>query len=235
MRIVTNVGLVKSRRRMATISAIGGLAILGLGLYLSLTRPELVLYAYACLIAGTIVSWIGVALSDQWVRPPRADIALESALKGAGRGFVLYNWALPADHVILSPAGLTVLAVFNQDGQMIVQGEKWREVRPLIKRLTSLGRRPVRNPERWLESDVESLRRALADVEPELADVEIGPAAVFTFPNVELEVEEPSVPTLRYDELRDWLRDEAKEVQLSPARRRRLEKALDEMAAERID
>ncbi len=233
MKVVTNSRLMSSRRRMATVLSMGGLAVLTIGLYLSLRHPYLFIYAYAALIVGTILSWVGVTMTDTWIRPPLADQALEKALKRSGRAFTLYNWALPADHVLLSPSGLTVMATFKQEGPVTVKGEKWREERPIARRLFSLGRRPVRNPGKLLELEAAGLEEALAAEDEEFADVAVRKVGVFTYPGVELSVEDPSVPAVTADELKDWLRAQDSPEQLTPARRRRLELLLDRLALER--
>lgn len=232
MKVVTNFALANRRRRQAMLLSIAGLAVLGLGLYLSLTRPLMIAYAYAALVAGTLMSWLGVAMSEKWLRPPRADKALDKALKGAGRAFVLYNWSLSSDHVLMTPAGLVIVAVFNQEGAIAIRGDRWRESRPFWKRLFSLGRRPVRSPRRKLDLEVQALRDALAARDPELGldDVPIDVVAVFTYPGVEVTVEDPDLPAMRVDALRDWLRMGGRGQSLSPGRRRKLELALDGLA-----
>ena len=57
----------------------------------------------------------------------------------------------------------------------------------------------------------------------ELADVPVAQAAVFTFPGISLDVDSPSLPAMPADALRGWLRQVAKERNLSPGRRRKVE------------
>ncbi len=230
MKVVIHSNRVARRGRQAILLSVAGLAVLATGLALSLFRPQQIVYAYSALVAGTLMSWLGIALSDKWLRPPRADKALADALKGAGRAYALFHWVLPAEHVLLTPSGLVVFAVFNQEGPVAVRGDRWHEGRPLWKRLFALGRRPVRNPERLLETEVEALRDALVAEDAELGDVPIEAVALFTYRGVSLTVEGPNVPALRTDDLRAWLREAERGRKLSPARRRRVELALDRLA-----
>jgi hypothetical protein len=241
VNVVTNVNLAARRRRQAAWLSFGGLLILLIGLGINLLgvragaggRPY-VLSAYAALIAGSVMSWLGMALSDRWALPPRADAALGGALKGAGPAFRLYNWALPADHVLLTPSGLVVFAVFNHEGPVDVQGARWRDRRPLWRRLIALGRRAVRDPSRVVAIEVDALRRALFDQDEGLADVAVEAVAVFTRPGIALSVREPTLPVMRVDELRDWLRARSKQPGMPTPERRRLERALEALAAVRL-
>jgi hypothetical protein len=242
VRIRTNEALVARRRRLALLLSFGGIAVLGAGLavnMLGLRSGEGGLsytsMSYGALAVGTILSWIGISVSDRWTLPPRADHALESGLKGAGQAYKLYNWLLPAEHVLLAPWGLVVFVVNNCDGPVAIQGRRWKDTRPMWRRAASLGRRPVREPSRLLGVETRALASDLGerDVDGDLDEVSIEGVAVFSRPGVELTVSEPSVPAMRADELADWLRDKGKASNLSPARRRRLERLLDAAADER--
>ncbi len=235
MKVVIHSALARKRRRQATLLSVAGIAVLFLGLYFNFQPSrQLLMYAYMSLILGSLMSWLGVSMADQWVRPPRAEEAVGEAMKGAARSYVLYHWALPADHVLLAPWGLTLFRVFNIDGPVEIRGDRWRDARPLARKLFSLGRQPVRNPERILGVESDQLRQALADRDSALAAVPMQLAGLFTSARAELTVSEPNLPAVRADGLRDWLRVESKKPNLQPAIRRVLEAALDDIAAERM-
>lgn len=235
MKVVFNAPLARKRRRQATLLSMGGIAILFLGLYFNFQPSrQLLLYAYMCLILGSLMSWLGVSMADLWLRPPRAEVVMGEAMKGAARSFALYHWALPADHVLLAPWGLTLFRVFNIEGAVDIRGERWRDARPLTRKLFSLGRQPVRNPERILSVEADQLRQALVAVDPTLSGVPMQLAGLFTHDGVRLAVEDPNLPVVRVDELREWLRTESKKPNLEPLERRALEAALDEVAAQRM-
>lgn len=230
-RVVDRV-LVARRRRQATLLSVAGLAVLGIGLFLNF-QPSQVLGAYVALLAGTLLSVLGIGLADKWLRRPRPEEALAEALKG-GRALALYHWALPAEHVLVAPWGLVVIAVFAQEGPVHVRGARWREARPLWRALFSLGRRPVRDPSAALDAEAAALSAALVADDPALAGVPIERLAVFTFPGVALTVDAPSLPAVRTADLRAWLRDASKRPALPAADRRRLELALDRLAEARM-
>jgi hypothetical protein len=231
MKILINTALATKRRRQATVLSVAGILVLLVGLYLNFQHSaQLVLAAYMALILGSLLSFWGVSLAGQWVRPPRAEEAIGEAMKGAGPSYALYHWVLPADHVLLAPWGLVLFRVFNVDGPAKVRGTKWHDTRPFYRKLFSLGRQPVRNPERILGIEADQLRKALVAKDPALADVPMQPVGLFTNPRVELSVADPNLPALRLDALRDWLRTEGKRPGLAPATRRALDAALDAVA-----
>jgi hypothetical protein len=239
--IVTNEALASRRRRQAALMSVTGFLVLLLGLAANMLGlraggPDraYVLASYAGLVVGSILSWVGMSLSDRWTLPPRADEALGEALKGAGRGYRLYNWALPADHVLLAPWGLLVLVVFNSEGPVVVEGSRWRDKRPAWRKVLGLGRRPVRHPGRLLELDVDALRTALTAQDEALADVVVATAAVFIRPGLALSVTDPDLPAMRADEMRDWVRQPERGTPLAPGDRRRIERALEAISAARL-
>jgi hypothetical protein len=232
VKVVTHERLAARRRRQGMLLSLAGVAVLVGGFFLNL-QADAVLYAYLALIVGSVLSLAGVAVSDKWVRPPHAEKALARALDGFGRGYALYNWVLPAEHVLLTPTGLLVLVVYNQPGSVRIEGEEWREERPLWKRIFSIGRRPVRDPSDVIELAARDLRAALAEEEPTLAEVPVEGIAVFTAPDVALSVESPSVPAHHARDLRGRLRAR-KGDRLDNTIRRRLELALDAAAERRL-
>jgi hypothetical protein len=181
-----------------------------------------------------VASWIGMVLSDRWAMPPRADEALEASLKGAGAGFRLYNWTLPADHVLLVPWGLIVFVVFNHEGPASVRGDAWKDGRPVWRRALSLGRRPLRDPSRWLRLEVDALTNGLEVACDPPVDPPIQTVAVFSRPGIELEVEDPAIPVMRVEDLREWLRGDGRGANMPPSDRRRLERGLAALTEARL-
>lgn len=238
MNSLTHHRRVARRRRAAYLLSFAGLAVLVLGFVLNLRQAFGL--AFAALLLGTGLSWAGLALADRWIARPRPDLALAEGLGDrTGRVFKLYNWCLPADHVFAAPWGLTVFAVFNQEGRARIEGARWRDARPFWQRLLSFGRRPLRHPGRLLVLDEAALREALGgaalDLAPELAEVPIEGIAVFTHPGVGLERVEPDLPVLRAAELADWVAEGMRRPRLPIDTQRRLIEALDAIARRNIE
>jgi hypothetical protein len=143
----------------------------------------------------------------------------------------LFNWVLPADHVLAGPWGLTVFVVTNVDGQVIVRGREWRESVPLWRRFLTLGRRPLGNPVRLAQIEIDSLAGALAAAG---VDVPIDAAVLLSHPAAALDAEASEPPALRPDDLAGWLRKQRTTPELSAAKRRQLDLALDGIVATRV-
>ncbi len=233
MKVTTHHRLLRRRRQQALGASVVGFLVLAAGLVASLQGPRALPLAYGALVLGSMFSWAGLWLSDTWLRTPRPDTVLDEALKSASRGYALYHWVLPADHVLLAPWGLVAVAVHHADGPVAIRGSQWREVRPLGQRLLAFGRRPLRSPKRWLEADARLLAEEIQRRAPELTSVPVLLLSVFSQPRIVLSISDPDVAVVRADGLRAWLRDQRLPV-LKPAERRRLEMVLDELAAARL-
>ena len=126
MKAVTDTKLVEQGKRFGRNASLAGLGVLILGLVISFKFSHLILVAYGCLIVGFILSNIGIYLANRWVREPRADQSLAKALKGFDNQFSLYNYTLPAQHVLLMPSGVAHFLVKPQTGEISVDGNRWR-------------------------------------------------------------------------------------------------------------
>lgn len=247
VKVVTAAAYARKRRSAAVRFALLGFGLLLGGLFLNGPRTQL--FALMALIAGTVLSWIGIALMDRWVAVPKAEDALAGALSDVGPHYTLLNWALPqADHVLIAPWGLVVLHPFNTEGPLAVDGKRWRDHRPLWRRLLSFGRRAIRNPGPLVSADAVALRAALAAALTEradgaaqadgrgadaLADVPIAEAIVFTRPDMVLETgaHPADPPAVRAANLRAWLREAGRaHTALTPTEARRLQAVIADMA-----
>lgn len=228
MNATTNEALATRRRRQALLCSTAGIAILVAGLFLNLKGrfgP-----AYLALLLGTIASWMGVVLADRWVALPRPNKVLEEGLRRCeGRLYHLYHWTLPPDHVLLAPWGLTVFHSVGHDGPALIDGSRWRDLRPLWRRLLRFARRPVRHPGELIALDVKALREALATCAPALAEVPIRAVVLFTHPQARLtrKAEEADLPVLLPSELDAWAVGALKTLpRLAPPLRLQLEDCL---------
>ena len=251
-RVLVNTKFASSRRKLALRLTVAGFVVLSIGLLLGSRGPEWIVAGYGALVVGSIISWAGIAFLDRWVALPRSEEALATALgttakdaaealaPGDGHGsrmrisrLATYSWLLPADHVVAAPWGLAVLDINTHDGPVRIEGAKWRDKRPIFRRMFSIGRRPVRNPDRWLKHEIDGLRKAMIEVEPTLVDVPIVPASVFARERTVIEVTDADPAVLRTDELEAWLRGSDLPA-LPPAQRKQLLEVLDGLAAKRI-
>ena len=93
---------------------------------------------------------------------PRPDQALALALKGMDNRYRLYNYLLPAHHVLITPAGLLVFAVRRLPGPISCQGSNWYQKRSLLSRLRFAAEEQLGNPTRDVQRDVAALQDFLS-------------------------------------------------------------------------
>lgn len=187
MQNIVNEDKVKRGARIGKIATFVGLAFLGAGLAISLFLQDspLLWLSFVCLLAGLLVSTIGTMNMNRWVREPRADQALAAGLKGFDNRYQLYNYYLPAPHVLLSPVGLFVLTAMGQDGVIHYDGRKFHRDFSLARLVRFMAEEGLGKPFAEADSQVRALRAYLE--EHGLGDeVEIRNIVVFYNPRAQL-------------------------------------------------
>ena len=200
------------------------------GDFMQLYGPSIV--SLVALVGGFVLATFGSYFTNRFAsrRWPgsrffeRPDEVLERNLKGFDDKYSLYLFSLPAAYVLSGPNGITLLAVRTDKGRVTVQGDKWREPFSVGRLLTAFGREGVGNPGQDLAEQEARIRHLLgtggADGEGKAVDltrVPIDGAAVFLNQDIVLDVNNPSVPALRGDQLKDYIRGRAKQLRLTNA------------------
>lgn len=226
MRSLTNQRKVVRGARLGKILVFGSLAFLVAGLVLAL-RVSTLIYLWislGCLAVALVGTTTGFAFMNRWVREPRADQALTLGLKGFDERYRLYNYILPAPHVLLSPAGLFVLTPMGQDGAIRYEGGRFHRRLSVGRLLRFLSDEGLGRP--FVEGDrqVLSLRQFLG--QNEIEDVEVQNLVVFYNPRVQLEVNDPPRPVLLPGGLKRAIRSYP-QGKLAPARYRQLEELFE--------
>ncbi|MCC6168424.1 MAG: hypothetical protein IT329_14470 [Caldilineaceae bacterium] len=161
----------------------------------------------------------------------RPDEMLERSMKGFDDKYAYFAWSLPAHYVLAGPNGILVFAVRSDKGRVTVQGERWREPFTLGRFFTVFAREGVGNPAFELEEQIRKLRALLNRPAGEaagdgaagpFANIPIEPVAVFLNPEMQLTLENPVIPVLRPDQVKDFVRRKAREARLSNATVREL-------------
>jgi hypothetical protein len=245
MRVVTNENLVKRNKNMATrlfffslLILIGGFIlangpILGVDALEQLYTNEAayVLLMPLVLMIGFATTLISVRQTNLWVRVPRPEDALPDGLKGLSNKSSLYNYYhLPARHILLAPQGVYAIVTRYQEGQHVVEDDRWRTKRGCLANFVTFFRMDgIGNPTR----DAQMVAAYVQEmIKPFAPDVEVQPLIVFTDPRAEVEIiGETSVPVLYADtkrkpNLKDYMREQSREGnQLGPAE---LDELIDE-------
>ena len=83
MRIFTNEKLIKRYARVSKVLSTAGILVLLSGLAASFLRPEWYSLPFYTLIAGFMLSNIGMFLANRYVREPRPDLVLRNSMKAS--------------------------------------------------------------------------------------------------------------------------------------------------------
>jgi hypothetical protein len=217
MRVVRNIGYIKSRRRAGRIMVALGMLILAVSLAILFSSPGLVIFGMVLTIVGYFFFFGGLQQVARWGRKNRNDELLDNALSRlSDRNYALIHYAdfdgRRPDHILVTPARLLVITAREIGGRVRVKGRSWRKGGLMLASLFNLGGPQLGNPTLENEQQVEALREFL-QAEGLPGDVE--GAVVFVNPLVEVEVVETSVPVLHVTELFDYVRAPGDEVTLS--------------------
>jgi uncharacterized membrane protein len=237
MRVETNTQLVKRNKRTANILFFVSLAILMSGFLTA--NLQLSAQDDTALTLSLIIPWIilplgllttiaSVRMTNQWVRRPRPEEALQQGLKGLSKRSVLYNYYHgPARHVLITPQGIFAIVTRFQDGSFSVEGDRWKSGKGVSSRIMRFFRQDdIGNPSAEARAAAEHIKSLLATGAP---DVEVNPLVVFIDPRAQVEAINPAVPVLYADEnrepnLRDYLRQLSQQPEEEPTQSGRKKK-----------
>jgi hypothetical protein len=225
MRLSSNDKLIERQSKIARYATFGGLAVLLGSLVISFNNQNIVL-AYAALAIGFFLAMVGSTLANKWIKEPRADKALEKALKGFDNKHHLLNYLLPAEHVLITPTGLLVFKVKRQDGTITYQNGKWKYPWRISRLIGGLGAEPLGNPIDEMNAEISAMRKFLTDKVENAALIPIDGYVVFTDPRAQLSIDDASLPVVKTDDLKETLRKSKRGTPLSSQVLGQLERAL---------
>lgn len=212
MRVVTNTDIIESRSTWAKRISIGGMLALLTGFIINLmgyNQPQLTNVALVLLIVGMFSAMISSYLVNSWIREPRADQFLSSVLKRFSNDYVLFNYTVSTMNILLTPHRLYVIIVKNQDGNVLVNGDRFKQKlgwRVLLKLFAADG---IGSPVAEAQKGGDKLRQLLTKHLAESDIPDIQPLIVFSNKEVHLTINEPpSVPTLHDREIRQYLKEQ---------------------------
>lgn len=212
MRIYVNERRIKRMRRLGQVMFVVALLILiGSMAFFWVIPPDVqlenqVLFFWLStllLLVGLIAAVSAVRLTNDWVRIPRPEEALNEGLKGLGNNYALYHYYMPARHVLIAPQGVFCLEVRGQAGDFAVQGDRWRARAGILARLVRLFRQEqIGNPARDAHFHVQRLQTWINEVIPD-SGIVVEPIVTFTNPGANFEAESPGVPVFYADSKRE--------------------------------
>jgi hypothetical protein len=163
-------------------------------------------------------------MGNRWGRSPRPDEKLDAGLKGLPGEYSIYHYITPVSHLLVGPAGLWVLMPYHQRGKITYQKNRWRNKGGgfLQGYMRIFGQEGLGRPDVELDSEVQALKKFLGQQMEETDIPEIQAAMVFTSDTVELETNDAPVPTLKAKQLKEFLRQAAKNRALSQEKIRKI-------------
>ena len=213
MKIIKNEKLIKRYGSIGSWLSLIALVVLAVGMYISLRRTDLFVYALLALLLGFTLTQIGMYLGNRYGRSPRPDEKLDSGLKGLPGDYNMYHYTTPAAHLLVGPAGIWLLLPFHQRGQVTYSRKRWRISGGgfMQSYMRIFGQENLGRPDLEIENETNRLQRFLAKQMEESEIPEIKPVIVFTSDEVELKTDEAPVPTMKLKQLKDYIRQKAKE------------------------
>ena len=220
MKIIKNEQLIKRNGRIGQWISMGALAVLGIGMYLTFTNPsnpQIFTYSMTALVLGFILTQIGMYMGNRWGRSPRPDENLDAGLKGLPGDYTIYHFMAPASHLLVGPAGIWALIPYRQRGVVTYSKNRWRVGKggALQAYMSIFGQEGIGRPDMEAQGEIGEVKKLLAKSleENEIPDVQA--ALVFMNEQVEIQADGAPIPALRLKQLKDFLRQKAKEKPIS--------------------
>lgn len=215
MNIVRNEKLIKRNSKIAQFTMLGGLVVLGGGMFISFRYPEQVGISLGALLLGFLLSQVGIYFSNRWGRRPRPDELLDQALKGIENKYVLYHYSSPVQHLLVGPSGIWILMPYYQRGTITYKKGRWVQKggNLALAYLKLFAQESLGRPDMELLSEMDSLRNFLSKKLPDGAVPQIQAALVFFNPKATIDIPEDETPpaeTVLIGKLKDLVRKPGK-------------------------
>ncbi len=230
MKIIKNEKIIKRNGKIGNYMSLGALVVLGVGMYISIQRTDLYPYALAALLAGFIMTQIGIYMGNRYGRSPRPDEKLDAGLKGLQNEFSMYHYNTPASHLLAGPAGVWILLPYHQRGQVAFRKNRWqlRGGGFLQGYMRIFGQEGIGRPDIDAEGEIRAVKKYLANTMDEAEIPEINAMLVFTNDEVEIEAADAPIPAMKVKQIKDFFRQKAKEKPIGQVQLAAVKAALPE-------
>jgi len=233
MKIIKNEKLIKRNGRIGQWTSFGALLVLGGGMWMSFSNPansKMVSYSVVALAVGFLLTQVGMYMGNRWGRSPRPDEKLDAGLKGLPGDFTMYHFVTPAAHVLVGPAGVWALIPYPQQGVVKYIKNRWRIVGGgfLQAYMSIFGQAGIGRPDLESDSEINALQKLLTKTLDESEIPNVQAALVFLHDGADLQVEDAPIPALKIKQLKDFMRQKAKEKPISQTQLAAIKAALPE-------
>ena len=220
MRVVTNAALIQRNRRISHISFFLSFGMVAASIFLgnrfSQSQPDTATY-FNCIALPTLFLLVmfSVRMSNAWIREPVPWTALPEALRGLSSSAVIYNYILPARHVLVAPQGVFILFPMFQDRSIIVKDDNWAlGTQGFGNILAFMRQEGVGNPTKDALQEADDMQKLINKLIPD-HEIVVQPIIVFTHPQADVTTEgEQSVPVVTTSgspSLRDFIKSQGDE------------------------
>lgn len=217
MKIIKNEILIQRNGKIGQYVSLAALVVLGIGMYISFSRPELITYSVVCLVLGFIMSQVGMYMGSRWGKSPRPDEKLDAGLKGLHSEFNMYHYSSPVSHLLVGPSGVWALLPYHQRGKILYEKNRWKLKGGgfLQGYMRIFGQEGLGRPDLDAENEVNTLKKFFAGKMNEADIPEIKPLLIFTTDDVELEAGESPIAAVKLKQLKEFMRQGGKNRVLS--------------------
>ncbi|MCS6906610.1 MAG: nuclease-related domain-containing protein [Anaerolineales bacterium] len=204
MKSIIDAAKVARRARFANVASLSGLLALLASTLLPYFLPRTQLVASLLLLVGLFTAMVGIYYANRWVRKPRPEAVLDAELKGLSHSYRLYHYLhKAADHLLLSPFGVTVLETVNLEGRFVYRNGRWREYMKLGRALRYIVEEHLGDPIKAALSSQAFLQRELREKIEGGEEIPVSAVVVFTHPRCVLELlEETPIPVVKAAQLK---------------------------------
>jgi hypothetical protein len=230
MKIIKNEKLIKRNSTIGNVTSIGALVVLGVGMYISLKRTDLFIYALVALLIGFTLTQVGMYMGNRYGRSPRPDERLDTGLKGLPGDYTIYHYMTPVSHLLVGPAGVWLLMPYFQRGQVTFKKNRWQMSGGgfIQGYMRIFGQENLGRPDIEVDNEVNGLKKFLTKQMDESQIPEIKPLMIFTNDDVEINAEETPLPAMKLKQVKDFIRQKAKEKPVSQVQIAAVKAALPE-------
>jgi len=219
MKIIKNEKLIKRNSKIGQWTSIAALIVLGGGMYLSFsnpTNPRMLNYSIIALVGGFILTQVGMYMGNRWGRSPRPDEKIDAGLKGLPGDYTIYHFVAPAAHLLVGPSGVWALIPYRQRGMVTYTKNRWRVSKAgfLQAYMSIFGQEGIGRPDLEAEGEINAIRKLLVKKLNEGEIPDIHAALIFMHDEVDLQVEGAPLPAMKIKQLKDFMRQKAKEKPL---------------------
>jgi hypothetical protein len=213
MRTTTDEEMVARGGRIGQLATFIGLVMVFGGLIASFTLYRVMTVFIVAL--GVVMYTLGTRGQEQTSREPLHIKQVTDALSEFDDRYRLYNYVLPAPHVLLTPHGVFVLVVKGVDGRIRCFKDKWLRDMSLRRMLRFFTEESLGNPTKEAAQDVEKLQKYLEEHAPGV-QANISSLVVFVNPGARLEITTAPLPVLPVRRLKNHIRGASARVDVPP-------------------